>query len=299
MREDCSRELILYLFNEIKNADYIGVSEYRAQKLLFKLEKELPTDHPLKDSIPYYWYFHGPFSEPLRNELKALDGIYLKQILHNNRKLFSIDADFNPNLDIIDNDIERIMTKLLERDTFFQIDKIVYNEDAPYAFMPLYKFEFLKDMQDYYQSLNNNIEKSDLIEKAIKTCYKCEAMLPFESYYLRFDDIFSRFITNLDLLTRNNVGKYCSKALFDGANETWFTFGYGLRVKHHSIYYNDEKLLEEWDNEFKSNLNSLYIRINTLSEMARNSSKRPEFSESSKKILSSTVGTYLLCDKNG
>lgn len=299
MREDHSRELILYLFNEIKNADYLGVSEYRAQKLLFKLEKELPLDHPLKESIPYYWYFHGPFSEPLRNELRILNGKDLKQTPHKNGLLYSIDTNFSPNLDIIDADIERIVAKLLERNTFFQIDKIVYKEDAPYSFMPLYKFEFLQDIQDYYQSLNKNIENSDLIENAIKTCYKCEAMLPFESYYSRFDDIFSRFITNLDLLNRNNVGKYCSKPLFDSAKETWFTFGYGLRVKHHSTYYDDEKLLEEWNNEFQSNLNNLYIRINTLSEMARNSSKKPEFSESSKKILSSTVGTYLLCDKNG
>jgi hypothetical protein len=293
MEDNNSKELILFLFEKLKDEGYVGVSEYRAQKLLFKLERELPDDHPLKQSIPYYWYFHGPFSEPLRYKLKELKGKYLHKTINNDKELFTLNEDYKTDLDIVDSDVENILDKLLEREIFFQIDRIVYDEDAPYPFMPLYKFDFLEAINRYNQLLYAGKEDSDLIEKAIKICYKCEAKLPFESYFLVFEDLFSRFITNLDMLTRNNVGTYCSSELLNRANDTWYAFGQGVRVKHHSSYYEDDRLIEEWDNQFQSSLKSLDSNLNLLSEMARNSSRKPVFSDTSKKILSSSVGTYL------
>lgn len=296
-------ELILFLLNEIDNTDHIvGINEYRLNKVLFKLEQKLPENHVLKYSIPFYWYFHGPFSDWLRVELKELlNKNLIKKEKYRTYQLFRLVSEKIPDTNIIDSKVERIVSKLLKKETFFKIDRIVYDEDAPYKFMPLYKFNFLDTIKAYKNSIEKGEENSELIEEAIKICYKCESKLPFESYYLEYDELFSEFAVNLDMLNDNEITDIYFNEISKGALETWCTFGYGVRVKHHHHYYNDDALLIEWDGEFKSKLNGLSLLMEKFNEMSVNSSslEKVNFSETSQNILSSSVGNYLLSDNNG
>jgi hypothetical protein len=293
------KEVILFLFDEIKKAEYQGATEYKVLKLLYKLKEELPIDHSLKNSIPFYWYFHGPFSDPVRSELNELQGQYLKKEHYRGYQLLNLIQEREFDSDIIDIDVQKITHNLMEGKIFFNIERMVYDENAPYKFMPYYKFDFLDTLKSYEQTIKNGEENSDLIEKAIETCYDCESKLTSNPYYLKYEDLFSKFLTNIDKLNRNELWLSYFTEIKQEAQSVWNTFGNGVRVKHHDNYYNSSEL--DWDKHFKSELNLLDLSINRLSKIARKSSRKEKvkFSETSKRILSSTLGTYLTCDNNG
>lgn len=292
------KELILFLFDEINEAGYHGATEYKLLKLLYTLERELPEEHPLKYSVPFYWYLHGPFSDPVRSELKALDNQFLTKGLHNNYNLFKIKSEVEYEYDLIDEDIRSIVSKLMVNKIFFNIEKIVYQEFSPYEFMPLYKFNFLETINQYSDSIKDGDEDPDLINEAVEICYDCETKLPFDKYFIEYEDLFSNFLTSLDRLNREEKSSIYHKELKNEAELTWKTFGYGVGVKHHHPHY--ESKLSAWDRRYKDQLKNLNSEIKSFSRLVRQNLKPKEikFSDTSKRILSSTVGTYLTCDTN-
>ena len=59
-------DLVEYLLFRLKENN-IPISKYKMQKFIFKIKMDLGKNHELYDDLPYYWYFHGPFSEVLND----------------------------------------------------------------------------------------------------------------------------------------------------------------------------------------------------------------------------------------
>lgn len=319
MQNDDLKNTILFLFDEINKTEYLeGATKYNTLKIFYELKKELPEEHPLKEYFAFYWYLHGPFSEHIVAKIEKMVGKYLTKEPQPHKKydLYKIKSDikvklYNPEL--IDDEVRKIIGKLLQRKIFFNIEKIVY-EDAPYPFMSLYKTDFLKIIKNYNYSVLNGNENQNLLEEAVTKCYKCEGKLPFESYYSTYEDLFSEYLTSLDKLYRNEMmPNYLydvyKKSMINKTNgppiyiETWNTFGYGVRVKKHEPHpdYENRKKLDNWDHIYKGHLEEFDSNVKKFSKFARENSRarKVDFSETSKKILSSTLGTYLTCDNNG
>lgn len=290
--------LTLLLFNQIKEAEYEGASTFKVLKLLYQLKEELPKDHILQEDIPFYWYNHGPYSEPVKHELVGLTGEYLIEIPNSDNKL-RIKTDFDINeitydSDVIDQKVTKIIRNLMKKRIFSDIESIVYAK-APYPFMPLYKLDFWKKIEKYKESIVDENENPDLIEAAIELGYKCEAKLPSEPYYSKYEELFSKFLTDLDKINYNDMASYYYEAIENETKDVWFTFAQGLRVKHHEPVQIYEIKINNWDRMFNDKLKGLKINLNRFRSLARKRSMgtKVEFSDNSKRILSSTLGTYI------
>ena len=66
-------EVIHSLIRQIfKEKPHHGFTETQLMKLLYKLKAQLPEDDPLREVIPYYWYYHGPFCPDISNGVALL-----------------------------------------------------------------------------------------------------------------------------------------------------------------------------------------------------------------------------------
>lgn len=291
--------ITLILYNQINDAEYDGASRFKALKLLYQLKQELPEDHPLRENIPFYWYRHGPFSDIISQKLDELIGQYLLKVPYGDKFKFRIRPEFeieeiNYDHEIIDQKVIKIIKKLMNRDVFDYIAKIVYKK-APYPFMPLYKLKLWKNIEDYRDSIIKNDENPDLIESAIELGYKCEARLPFESYFSKYEDLFSNFLTSWDRIYQNDMADFYFPNIENNVETVWYTFAYGLRVKKHDKFSIYENQVIKWDIKFQKELINLRSDLKQFRRIARKSSNgnKVEFSDTSKKILSSTLGTYV------
>ena len=159
------KDLILNIFKLIdEREEYRGINKYRIHKILYKLKKELPDEHPLKDKIPYYWYLHGPYSEIVENEITELspfisekDGLlYMNEIKN---------MDFNNEL--IDNKANNILKRLFKPDIFFKIREDVYYDYAHYEFLPLFKIELIDSTYQYLNDLRQDKHDEDKLDYLI------------------------------------------------------------------------------------------------------------------------------------
>ena len=289
--------ILLFLYEQINKTRHDGASKFKTLKLLYQLKQELPPDHPLQEHIPFYWYQHGPYSDIINNKIDILSRQYLLKIPNKNKfKInpdFTIDqTDYNP--EIINQKVKKIIKKLMVKNTFEHITRIVYQK-APYPFMPIYKLELWENIENYVKSILQNDENPDLIQTAINLGYKCEANLPFEPYYTRYEDLFSNFLTSLDKIYQNEMADYYNKEIKKEVQSVWYTFTYGLRVKQHDKCQIYENQTRKWDIQFQKKLDNLNFDLKKFREIARKTSNnnKANFSDTSKKILSATIGTYI------
>ncbi len=289
-----TKNLILYLFDSVSKKEYSGLNEYRTHKLLFKLKTELSEDHPLKESLPYYWYFHGPYSEIVSAQINKLKSDYIRS---NDRNLFYLSKSLkNENIfKIIDDEVIDIIEKLLEPRVFYNIDRIVYEKNAPYEFMPLYKLKFIKELDKYVKSVEKEDKSLELFNDLQDIYYELKVTLPLEQIFKDFNDLFLIFTTDLNrIFEYNSDNLHYLKRTLNTTQRVWKTFAYGIRINHHDKYYDNR--IESWKKIFFSDLNKLKTIVNrfdnfTIKEITI---EEIEFSDISKKILSSTVGNYKL-----
>lgn len=288
------KNLILYLFDSISEKDYKGLNKFRIHKLLFKLKTELSDDHPLKENIPYYWYFHGPYSEIVDTQINQLNSDYIKT---NEYNLFYLNKSIENEdiFKIIDNEVIDIIDNLLKPKNFYNIDKIVYEEDAPYEFMPLYKLKFIKELDKYVKSVKSDETNLNLLDDIIEDNYELKVTLPLKSLFKDFNDLFLIFSTDLNRVLENySTNLSYLETTLNNTIRVWTTFAYGIRIDHHDKYYDNK--IKTWERMFNKDLNRLRTIVNRFDNSTR--IEYPvdelEFSNTSKRILSATVGNYKL-----
>lgn len=285
-------QIILFLFYKLKEKN-MGVSRYGAQKTLYKLKKELGKDNSLYNSIPYYWYIHGPYSETLDSGLKAiintpllekhnslykLNDNYYYLLSENLEKYFKLIFDFFPEVDEIFDDL------IKNRNRFYNLDKEVYLDYAPYPFMPPYKFEIYNVMNS-----NNGYDYS-IMEDMMPIYFDCESKLPYDEFFSDYGDVYSNFVGILDrFFTKDIIGDYFEHIKVNSVN-IWCTFAQGLGYKYHDEFY--EYKSQIWKMNFKKQTSGLEASLKNLRKIPR---EHKNLNNGSKnyKFVSHTVEAYL------
>lgn len=288
-------QIILFLFYKLKEKN-MGISPYGIQKTLFKLKMELGKDNLLSESIPYYWYYHGPYSETVKSTVDSFTNS--KNFLEKNKsqyklneetynsmtknpdKTFSFIFDFYP-------EVKEVFVDLIHnKDRFYKLDQEVYQDYAPYPFMYPYKFEI-------YNQLNNNSTNNVIADKLISKYYECESKLPFDGFFNGYEEIYSNFVGIIDKLHtkdlfEENFGSISSKSM-----DLWNIFAPGLGYKNHDDHYKYKKKF--WAQKFRVEINKFIISLKSLEDLSRTPKKitLKNHSANSRKLISNTLEAYL------
>ena len=279
-------DLIKYLLYELKIKE-MPITKFRMLKLIFKIKKELGGDCELYSELPYYWYYYGPYSREIVDSINFFkpqcdlrgNSIILKDSFLNefeNNKLISV----YPEIKTITHNI------LKDREAFYNaLEKDIYKEYAPFDIMYPFKFH-IYDISTEMRSTNSF--STDLY---VETLFKCEAKLPYDIYYNKYNDLFSEFLTNIDSINEeNNLDKYWGELRFP-IQELWKTFTKGVRVQYKDDAYKSEENV--WDLKFRNSLNELEIIVNKTNEYLNNDFKDIHYTDSQKRMINTTIGSYL------
>lgn len=279
-------ELMKYLLYELKIRD-MSITRFRMLKLIFKIKKELGKDCQLYSQLPYYWYYYGPYSGDV---VDSVNFIKNKCNQHGNSMILKDNHldEFENNSIVSDYPkIETITHKILkDRNAFYTtLERDIYKQYAPFDVM--YPFKF--DVYDVANSMRSSTQFNT--DKYVKSIFTCEAKLPCDSYYNEYNDLFSKFSTNIDFINEENNIENCWMALRYPIHELWKTFTKGVRVQYKDdIYQSNEKM---WDLKFRHSLNELSIIINKTDEYLHLDSKDEYYTPSQKKMINTTIGGYL------
>ena len=279
-------ELIKYLLFELKIRN-MSVTKFRMLKLIFKIKKELGEDCELYSQLPYYWYYFGPYSGEVVDSIN-----FIKPKCNQRGNSLILKEDFVnefENTDIVSRypKIEDITNNILDdRNSFYTtLEKDIYKRYAPFDIMYPFKFNI------YDIAANKRSIQDFSSEKFLKSLFECEARLPCDAYYAEYCDFYSEFITNIDFINEeNNLGNYWHALRFP-IQELWKTFTKGVRVQYKDeAYAPDEKI---WDLKFQNSLNELSITINKTNEYIQSNPKDSYYTPSQKKMINTTIGSYL------
>lgn len=263
-------QIMTFLFYKLKEKD-MGVSRYGVQKTLFKLKKELGEDNLLADSIPYYWYIHGPYSETLASDLQSLinrpnvlerknslyflDGKLFDLLSGHPEKNFPLIFDFFP-------EVNEILEDLIKnKDRFYNLDKEVYLDYAPYPFMYPYKF----DIFNPYES-NESFDAS-LFEKMFPIYFECESKLPEDDYFADYGDKYSNFVGIIDRLVTKDIIEDYFLHVRTNSLKIWCTFAQGLGYNFHDPFYTYK--LQIWKMNYVEHMSSLNHSLKKLRAIPR------------------------------
>lgn len=289
--------------------------KYAIHKILFKLQLELPNDNSVKKRIPFYWYNHGPFSEVIENNITWLkeNDILKEYPIQEEKTLLGLEKEIKLPETTDFKEANEILNSISYHVDFYHISSFVdeiYRKYAPCAFMPLFKLDFLKAMEEYVkrvssgqQTLNLFIDDYSNLDKLESILYDCESELPLVSTFKPFNDSFSSFVTStgrvFDYIREEGEDTlFSGKEVLSIAEVTWLTFAKGIRILDigHDKYYNNK--LDVWKNQYKQSLISYYNDVDNFNSKALAEIKQDRLpfctpTERSKNILSSVVEGYL------
>jgi len=252
------------------------LTETAIQKTLYELKRNLPSDNPIKEQLPYYWFKAGAYSEFVTKTLEKMtqEGV-LKIEEKNNYKLFELNKDFE-NKRFVEHDTNlelarQILQRIVENLQPFSIDheiKSQYEEDAPFLFYPRFKLGFMPNLEGYYNAIskskvtNHNQTQRECLSKLLNVA---TASLPMNSLFAGFKRLYFDYETSFYRISRwhkNDKDDDFQKLIKDSINlsyEIWDAFAYGARiVKHDPIY--DERI-DSWKKIFFENVSSLTSKL--------------------------------------
>jgi len=303
-REEVIRGLIqnIFFFKKVK------LTKTAIQKILFKLRTELPVEHEVRTYLSYYWYNHGPFSEIVGSvieEMKNTNNI-VEEEDRNGYSLLSLPFANQLNDSGISDEVNLKLLEIVQSVNVYRLDSFVdriYRDNAPYEFMPLYKLDFLKNLDDAVYHITTDSGSSQQMNHLENVLFDCESALVEESLFKEYNQKFSKFVTamqrSFDLM---RDGEPCSKVLAykiqEPAEEVWYTFAHGVRILDpaHDPYYNDK--IPSWHIAFNTYYDNMVALVDVFSKtslnyhlLAPNAPHPPD--RKTRTILSSIVEGYL------
>ena len=280
--------LMKYLLYELKVRN-MSISKTLILNLVFKIKKVLGNNHELYFQLPYYWYCQGPFSQPISDsfiffqdkfDIDSFGQVILKDEYLN---------EFN-DVDFISKypEIEPITKNLLRNCHKFykNIKRDIYKDYAPFDIMYTFKFNVF--------DIAHNLKSAEQFDndKFIKNMFSCEAKLPCDSFFVEYNNLFSKFITNLDYIyDEDNFCTYWN-FLRNPIKELWKTFVKGVRVENKDDYYNYK--LPSWNRDYLSNLKELSITISETKNLVHlDRLPKTDYTPAESKMINATIGGYL------
>lgn len=319
------RDMIIEIFLEHEGSDNI-FAEYHIHKILYQYKKNIEGEFPrLSRDLPFYWYKHGAYSQPVR---KCLNILSENKILTrsdsfgpygNEGSLFTLNRSrlpmpFHPDLKprAIDELYNVVRSFRLLKEKVFRegmhdnpgklFNKIIYQKYAPYSFQTLYNMTYLELVNNLSFS-NKRLFKKQIVELKNTLC-ECEAELPLEeTLFEKFNELFISYVTSTNRLLRyyerdGGDFSYINSILMPVSNTVWDTFADGVRIldkgHEHESYYNDE--IQAWNIKYERDLVKLFVELdkyktNVLCVVGERGLTRID-DQSSRDFLSTVIGGY-------
>ncbi len=249
------------------------------QKILFKLNKSLPENDSVKNSIPFYWFLEGPYSEVIDQTISMMKN---KQILLNTDDRYEL-YKYNPNLqdrrfiDHLECDFEKIrktISDIVNNTSKFSnllLVKEVYAE-SPILFYPSYKTDFLSHFESYCDHHINNTTSCNIFTEPILLSELKRSILtiPPNPIFTDFKILFLKFCQTVEKtfeVKNKKEPKYTIvlKSLKILSKDIWNTFAYGARILEHDEYYLDK--IPDWKSMFSDKIKILDASIITMMQI--------------------------------
>jgi len=308
-------EVVSHLIQQIYHSrPDLKLSKRAVHKILFKVRTALPEDDPVRKNIPFYWYNFGPYSEVVEASIDTLkaNGILREEETHRGNSLLMLTTNLTDTLNVLE-EASAIVERIVRNIDPYHIEPFVnqiYQDDAPYEFMPLYKVDFLNLFEGYLKShpvgqitLNRYIEDAinPQIDRLEHLIYDCEVELVEEPLFEEFNDEFTSYVSGagkaFDIIRKDEDNAYTiTKSTFEAADGIWRTFAKGVRIldEGHDEYYDNK--LEQWEGEYRSAISNMISEVNRFNRNIRESvrpTNRRNANDRSKRILSSLIEGYL------
>lgn len=306
------REIIYSLIRQIfieKPGHEFGKTQLT--KLLYQLRKLLPPDDPIKKSIPYYWYNYGPMCPTVSEGFEYLRkaGELKKQ------KRFVFVGEQRSYVPLPAHVIKAVKNVVQGFNSWAKqkayLEKI-YVEDAPFAFMHLYRYQFLDPLESYKKQMKRgqktlgefllvNDALASRPSKLKEKLFECELKIPNLPDFDEFEELFSSYVGDATLAfnyLRNHTDYPLLKKTYETADKIWKTFAKGVRIQdaaHDSEYATD---VAWWRNEFAKSTEDLKLALEdftrlVLKEVTVEQEDYPD-SETQRDILSAIVDSHFL-----
>jgi len=267
-------------------------NEYVLQKIIYKIKMELGHDHPLYDKIPYYWYYHGPFSEVVKRSYRHLkayctpiadDKIAIKPEHIPNYQKNKITKEFS--------EVEAINYTIVDKGKYIysNLAEDIYKDYAPCKFIYPYKYKVFNLTESEKLAIDGNI--------FFKQLEKCDSLLHLEYFDFNYNITFSKLVRAIDFFNDENLIANYWKDIKQPLQDIWFTYIKGLRVNTHEEYYNSKKQL--WSQIYEKSLYNCNREVNLILKKAANtvdSTNYQHYTPDQEKLLNATIGTYLRDD---
>lgn len=251
--------LIDYVFEELPEGAELKYID--AQKIFYLTQQRLDADNRVAQSLPFYWYIHGPMSKAVSYSLNTAkqEGIIDGQTTPTAGQVYTPGQAAPPEIEE-DGDLERakeaIDEVLEEYDIFSDLDERLRDDiyvDAPYNFQLYYKFEVLPAIEEFAGEHYIVTHPPDEIQFRLA---RAEAKFPTDPAFNECSHLFSRFITLAETyLEEVDESEKAAVETFEQlANDAWELFAKRLRIEEHDDAYDDD--IDSWKLEYNSSLQS-------------------------------------------
>ena len=263
------------------------INESVLQNLVFKIKMNLGSNHPLYDNLPYYWYCSGPVSETLKESfvkikkfLTPVDDYFLPESSYEDYFKTHISNEFP--------EVEKITQKLISKGNYlyYDLNEDIFKQFAPFDMLHEFKYKI-------FNPTDNNVFSGDG-DNYVKSFKNCMVDLYLNHFNNEYNDLFSNFETQIDLLNDENLIEEYRDALRGPIRNLWFTFAQGLRIQAHDEYYTAQ--CNNWMVIFQNHINQLNLIISQFiyeTDDLIDLSKYGKLNESEMELMGSLYDVYL------
>lgn len=301
------RALIRQIFKEKPRHEF---SKTQLMKLLYNLKKSLPTDDPIQEIIPYYWYYHGPMSEPVSSGFDFLYGI---GAIKKRRRFVLVNEDFayeSLQAYVIDA-VKSLLKGFNSWDNPKKYYQRIYEDNAPFEFSRPFRFLFFDKLEAYTKTMKNGqttlekfaVSKQNNASRRIlglkKALYESELNIPNIADFDEFNKLYSSFVGDAALVfdyLQIETNNFLLERMCDVAKTVCKTFAKGARIQEiaHDPPY--DKDVPRWRKDFKKSLKELESILDdftmTVLREVRFYEEPPPQNEKQRDILSAVVGSF-------
>lgn len=277
------KEMIKIIFKnfETKKSQH-KLTKKTIQKILFQVSKSLPENHPIRNSIPFYWFLEGPYSEIIAQTIDSMNGEQILSKDDSQYELYTCNSDFKHKRLINHQEygfekIRKIISDEVDNTHGFSnqpLVKTVY-EKSPILFYPLYKFDFLTNFDSY---CNHHIDNSPVIDtfpesNLLSKLEQSALAIPPNPIFADFKILFFQFskIVEKTLEFKEKKDPIYGRAL-ENLRElprvTWMAFAYGARILEHDAYYQNK--VSGWKAMFSDKIKILNDSITSITQIMEN-----------------------------
>ena len=284
MRNDSKvKEIIRFCIHAHFKKQNLPISKTRLLKFLYKATNRVPVGNSLRKCIPFYWYIHGPYSEPLLELVQQMTDEQIIRVDRNGymaagRRLCEYDED----LIQVRERLADIIGESTSSSAIATIEEL-YREEAPYGFYVSFKSKFHGMLNNYLHDDSTRYRAKDL--EAV--LHQAIGELPNRTLFSQFKYAYLDFIAIMTRLAESELTEESKTRIKQSAQDVFETFAKGVRILEHDPHF--ERMVPIWNKEFEESVRRMEQNIDMLHALATSTgsgnTNRISFSTLVKKAL--------------